>query len=265
MSRTIVETPATHISITPDSRIAMLGSCFTDNVGSRLEADAYSVVHNPMGPLFNPASIASVVEQSYPYTMHDLRREPDGIWHCLAYASRYLDADPQALLARVNTEFCALRAALDEADVLIFTFGTAFVFEEVATGRIVGNCHRIPAREFRRRRLSIEEIADIWRPLMDRWSRAVKRPSVIFTVSPIRHTADTLHGNNLSKAILHLAIDRLVAEYDFAEYFPAFEALIDDLRDYTFYADDLKHPAPQAVDYIYQLFYNAYISHNIKR
>lgn len=263
MSRTIVETPASPIRITPDSRITMLGSCFTDNVGSRLEADGYSVVHNPMGPLFNPASIASVVCRREPYAMRDLRQEPDGVWHCLAYASRYLDADADALLARVNAEFSSLRHALDEADVLIFTFGTAFVFEEIATDRIVGNCHRIPARAFRRCRLSIDEIVELWRPLMQSWSRADKRPAVIFTVSPIRHTADTLHGNNLSKAILHLAIDQLVAEYDFAEYFPAFEAVIDDLRDYTFYADDMKHPAPEAVDYIYQIFNNAYISHNI--
>ena len=141
---------------------------------------------------------------------------------------------------------------------MIFTFGTAYVFEEVATGRIVGNCHRIAAREFRRRRLTEDEIVSLWTPLLEEAALAGRK--VVFTVSPIRHTADTLHGNTLSKALLHLSIDRLTEAFpQTAMYFPAFEALVDDLRGYEYYAADGKHPAPEAIDYIFELFHKTFI------
>jgi hypothetical protein len=128
--------------------------------------------------------------------------------------------------------------ALAKATHVIITFGTAYVFEHA--GRVVCNCHKLPAGQFTRRRLDIEEITDIWRRIIDYYPDK----KFIFTVSPIRHTADGLHGNQLSKATLHLAIDSLGAEY-----FPAYEALVDDLRDYRFYADDLVHPSPMAVSH----------------
>lgn len=232
----------------------MLGSCFTDNVGTRLADAGFDVVHNPMGPLFNPASIASVIGRRELFSIEDLRHEADG-WHCLAFASRYMSDEAGTLLEKVNADFIALREAIDRADVLVFTFGTAYVFEEVATGRIVGNCHRIAAGEFNRRRMSISEINSLWQPLLS------SNPStrVIFTVSPIRHTADTLHGNTLSKSILHLAIDELAQMYPNVAYFPAFEAVVDDLRDYAYYAADAKHPSPEAVDYIFGIFKQMFI------
>lgn len=258
MARTTVEIVRPDFKIAPDDKIVMLGSCFTDNVGARLSDAGFDVVHNPMGPLFNPASIASVVSRREMFAIDDLRREADG-WHCLAFASRYMSDDADVLLARVNDEFSALRRAIDEADVLVFTFGTAFVFEEVATGRIVGNCHRIAAREFHRRRMSVAEIVRLWQPVLETLTSLSPASRIIFTVSPIRHTADTLHGNTLSKSILHLAIDELAGHNACASYFPAFEALVDDLRDYAFYAADAKHPSPEAIDYIFSIFKQTFI------
>lgn len=232
-----------------DARMVLLGSCFADNIGARLKAQGLDVCHNPMGPLFNPASIARVVERALdglPYSADHLV-EREGLFHALDWPLRFRCADADALLGELNLRFEALRRSIAGADVLFFTFGTAWVYRLVETGEIVGNCHKLAASEFRRERMSVEQITAIWQPLLARLKATGKR--VIFTVSPVRHTADGLHGNNISKATLMLAIDALDAEY-----FPAYEILCDDLRDYRFYGTDLKHPSDAAVEYIYEKF-----------
>ena len=251
--RTVLEPVRGVAQIGTKDRITMLGSCFTDNVGSRLATDGFDVAINSMGILFNPASIAAVVSRALagrPYTMADLC-EHCGVWHCLELESRRQSADADALLSQLNSDFEAFARRLVETDVLIITFGTAWVFEYVPTGKIVGNCHKLDSRLFSRRRLSVDEIVEMWLPLLSDCR-------TIFTVSPIRHLADGLHGNQLSKATLQLSIDALGAEY-----FPAYEAVLDDLRDYRFYDADMKHPSAVAVDYIYSLFTDTYFTKDV--
>lgn len=235
----------------------LLGSCFSDNIGERLCSDGFDACHNPMGPLYNPASLHSYISRlldGYTYTEADLTADSDGRLHALDFPLRYSSDEPAELLERINTECGCAADCLDRAGTLIVTFGTAWCFEIAANGKIAGNCHKLPASEFRRRRMEQSEIIALWQPLTQRLRAAGKH--VIATVSPIRHLADGLHGNQLSKATLLLSLDAI----DGIEYFPAYEIMLDDLRDYRFYADDLKHPSPMAVEYIYNIFSQTYFS-----
>lgn len=232
----------------------MLGSCFTTNIGEQLAIDGFNVTVNPTGVLYNPASIANMLEraaQKRTYTDGDMFRDDDGTFHLLDFPNSFRGTDPEQLLSLGNERLAQLSVALDEADTLIITFGTAWVFDLISTGLTAGNCHKLPARLFNRRRLSCAEI-------VDRWSDLVNDRRVIFTVSPIRHMADGLHGNTLSKATLQLAVEQLVERG--AEYFPAYEIMMDDLRDYRFYAADMKHPSETAVQYIYEVFKQRYFT-----
>ena len=207
---------------------------------------------NPTGTLYNPLSVARTLNNfadCKQYQPDDLI-ENQGLWRCYDHHSRLADGDATKALQMINQAMRIGHDALLAATHIIITFGTAYVFER--NGQVVCNCHKMPAAKFTRRRLAIDEIVDAWRPIIDRYSAEKK---FIFTVSPIRHTADGLHGNQLSKATLLMAIEKLGVEY-----FPAYEALIDDLRDYRFYADDLVHPSAMAVDYIYELFTTQYCS-----
>lgn len=235
------------------NRLMLLGSCFTDNIGSRLVRDGFECEFNPLGPLYNPLSISRTLSRALmqtPYTDADLVLR-DGIYHCLDFESRRQNAVSTELLNVLNADFQRFAAKLHASDTWLITFGTAYAFEFNETGAIVGNCHKLSSNEFTRRRLSVDEIVDAWLPLID-------GRRVIFTVSPIRHQADGLHGNQLSKSILLLAIERLVQAG--AEYFPAYEIMMDDLRDYRFYEADLKHPSAMAADYIYEIFEKSYFT-----
>lgn len=236
------------------NRILMMGSCFTTNIGEQLSIDGFNVAVNPTGVLYNPASIAGMINRAakdMDYTEKDMVRDDNGVFHLLDFPNAMQGCDAEQLLNRGNNLLKQLQNHLNEADTLIITFGTAWVFDLNSTGLTVGNCHKLPSSAFTRRRMTIEEIVELWKPLL-------KDRRVIFTVSPIRHTADGLHGNSISKAVLQLAVDALVNEG--AEYFPAYEIMMDDLRDYRFYAPDMKHPSQVAVEYIYEQFKNRFFT-----
>lgn len=255
--RTIQEPLRNALPISHRTPMLALGSCFADNIGLRLAIRGFDIMHNPMGPLYNPASLERILRRAldgHVYTQADLVTDNSGIMHCLDFPLRYSGPDPEALLARVNADFSRLKAALMKCEVLMVTLGSAYIFTHTATGTVAGNCHKLPAAEFRRHAMTTEQIVQLWRPLLKR----LQPRRVIFTVSPIRHVADGLHGNNISKATLLLAADALTD--DGAEYFPAYEAVMDDLRDYRFYETNLTHPTDFAADYIYQLFEQTYFS-----
>lgn len=245
--------------ISHDQNVVMLGSCFTDAVGAQLDMDGFMVLHNPMGPMFNPASVARLITCEG-YAASDLVKGPDGLWHCLDYASRFCDADPDILLDNVNGYCRSLREAIAQADVMIVTFGSSRVYVYNDTRLIAGNCHRLPAAMFTEELLSVDDIVGQWKEILPLLPK-----KIIFTLSPIRYTARGLVENSLSKATLRLAIDRLTRMGDTIDYFPAFEILTDDLRDYRFYADDLKHPSDMAVKYIYEKFGEVYFDECTRR
>lgn len=245
-----------------DEPLAFVGSCFSDSVGALLARDGFDVSVNAMGALYNPMSMARVLARALevrPYTAEDLVRDDSGVWHCLDFESRRQNSDVAALLETLNADFLAFSNALRRAKVWVVTFGTAWVFRLRQNGHIVGNCHKFPAAAFERYRVTPDEIVRAWEPLC-------RGRRIIFTVSPIRHLADGLHGNTLSKAVLHLAVDSLCGSFpDNVLYFPSFEILMDDLRDYRFYADDMKHPSDVAVAYIYDIFSRTFFTAQTRR
>ena len=249
--RTEIEIPKSPWQITPDSRILLVGSCFTDNIGQQMRSHGLQVTVNPTGVLYNPLSIV----QSLNGDMRIELVEHDGLFHSMAHHSSFSGADSEQVLRRCLQAQADLQRSLEEADTVFVTFGTSYVYYR--NGQVVANCHKLPEKEFSRERLTVEQIVTAWRPLI----HTMQDKHWVFTVSPIRHRRDTMHGNQLSKAVLLLAIEQLQREYpEQVTYFPAYEIVLDELRDYRFYADDLIHPSNAAVEYIWQRLCDTFVT-----
>ncbi len=231
--------------------VLLLGSCFTDHIGSWMQDHWLPVMCNPWGVLFNPASIAMSVQRilpdsqpSTPFLLHEL----NGKYYSFAHHGKWSGADAETLQRELISLDADVRSFWREAMHVIVTLGTSWVYER--EGRVVANCHKFPAGEFSRRRLSVDEIVSLWTPIIE----ASADKHFIFTVSPIRHVKDGLHGNQLSKGTLLLAIEALQSRFSGrVEYLPIYEFFVDDLRDYRFYADDLVHPSTLAVEAVKEL------------
>lgn len=249
--RTEIEIPKSPWQITTDSRLLLIGSCFTDSIGQLMQAHGLCAVCNPTGVLYNPLSIV----QSLNGDMRVELVEHDGLFHSMSHHSSFSGTDSEQVLRRCLQSLTELHRALAEADTVFVTFGTAYVYYR--DGQVVANCHKLPEREFTRRRLTVQEIVTAWRPLI----RTMPDKHWVFTVSPIRHRRDGMHHNQLSKATLLLAIEQLQQAFpDQVMYFPAYELVLDELRDYRFYADDLVHPSSAAVGYIWERLCDTFIS-----
>ena len=262
--RTEIESTPLKAKIDYGTEIFAVGSCFAQNISNRLRQAKFRVVQSPTGILFNPASIARTLTAFATNQVADptriVRRGEE--WVSLDCHSDLVGSSEQEALKIWQSAINEGHNRLLSADCVIITFGTAWVYEHNATGRVVANCHKIPQCEFTRRRLSIAEICDLFRPLME---GILSDKQVIFTVSPVRHIADGLTENSLSKSTLRLAIAELVNEFSNADYFPAFEIVTDDLRDYRFYADDLVHPSSQAIEYIWEHFVQCALSDSARQ
>ena len=256
----------TIVDITPSCRkigyedhILLLGSCFSDEIGAQMQQRNLHVTCNPFGTLYNPLSIAQAINGQFSTVNYQFH---EGLWHSMAHHGSFSRPTREETEQAVNTSIDILQTALRTASTVIITFGTSWVYEMVtspsdegqkAASFIVGNCHKLPADRFTRRRLSVEEIVAAWQPIMDSYPDK----HWIFTVSPIRHVKDGLHENQLSKATLLMAVEQLTSQdgrSDRVSYFPSYEILLDELRDYRFFADDLVHPSSLAVQYIWERF-----------
>lgn len=239
-------------------KLLVMGSCFAEHIGGRLKQMKFRTELNPYGILYNPLSIAEalmrLIEQR-PFVEKELREFPDGGWNTWLHHSRYSHPDKTGALMAINRSLVSASTLLRQADVLILTLGTAWVYRLKDTRQVVGNCHKVPEREFVRQRLTVEEITDVYVVLLARLWNINPKVRVLFTVSPVRHLKDTLHGNQLSKSTLLLAVDELCRRYpEQLCYFPAYEIVVDELRDYRFYAEDMAHPSSQAVEYVWKQF-----------
>jgi len=246
--QTIVDIQPSEWKIGYEDKVLMLGSCFSDEIGAQMQQRYLQVTCNPFGTLYNPLSIAQAL------TMTEVPEliEHDGLWHSMAHHGSFSRASKEEAEQAVRASIKTMQHALDEASVVIVTFGTAWVYEK--DGEIVGNCHKLPERCFVRRRLTVEEIVDAWKPILEKYSDK----HWLFTVSPIRHIKDGLHENQLSKATLLQSVEQL------GDYFPSYEIMLDELRDYRFYADDLVHPSSLAVNYIWERFVDTYCTNQTK-
>lgn len=260
------ELPRALFSIRHSHRLLLLGSCFTDEMGQRLQRDKFPCLANPFGTLYNPASIAAHLLRCVsrrPYTeaspelVHDTAT---GLWHSWMHHSSFAAPTAEALVARLNATLEETAGWLSAADVLFITMGTASVYRLRSIGLLVANCHKQPDALFQYERLSAVDIVDTWTTLLQLLHSVRPSLRVVLTVSPVRHSRAGLHGNQLSKAELLLACDALASRMpEVVTYFPAYEILVDELRDYRFYAADMAHPTPQAADYIYDCLCHTFV------
>ena len=262
MFQTKVEIPLSDIKISFEDHIMTLGSCIAENIGKKMENVYFDTDINPFGVLFNPVSIRKSIEllvQNRTFTKDDIF-EYRSLWQSFSHSSLFTDSTSEGCLNKINSRLNTAREFLRDTKIILITFGTAWVFEEKKSGRVVSNCHKLPASEFTRRRLTVDEIVDDYKTLIQKIQVVLPNLQIIFSVSPIRHWKDGAHENNISKSTLLLAIDELQKEIENVLYFPAYEIQMDELRDYRFYAADMLHPSEVAVDYIWNRFSDTYFS-----
>lgn len=254
--QTPVETGRSAVCISLNDKIVILGSCFADNMGQKMADLGFDVCVNPFGTLYNPVSICNSVARltfGIPFSKDECVQMGAGAGLVCSFSHH------TSFARRTEDEFLNVaNASLKEASLrwkaaskVIITLGTAWIYEYLRSGETVSNCLKIDAKEFSRRRLSVRETATL---LMNMVARHPEK-EFIFTVSPIRHLKDGAHGNQLSKSTLLLALDEVIAKFpERCEYFPAYEIVLDELRDYRFYSPDMIHPSAQTADYLWSRF-----------
>lgn len=248
--QTIVNIPISKVKISPTQKGLIIGSCFAENMGNYIINKAFNATCNPLGILYNPLSILEGLKQIKTPKHIDLKQLVlhNELYHSMAHHGRFSDADPQKVLSNINA------ITPSDFDYIIITLGTAFVYK--MSGKVVANCHKLPKEYFTHTRLSFNDITKTLEQIVDMY----KSSHIIFTVSPIRHLSDTLIENCTSKSLLRAATAEIVEKNDNCSYFGAFEIMIDELRDYRFYATDMLHPSAQAVEHIIEKFEAAYFS-----
>lgn len=262
MFRTEVEISPAKNQISYKNQLLTLGSCFSDNIGQRLNNAFFQVDINPFGVLFNPISIKNslgILVNEELLSESDLFKH-GSLWSSFSHSTLFSSVDKSECLNNINLRIKTASAYLREANFLLLTFGTAWVYELITTGAVVANCHKLPANNFVRKRLTVEDIVTVYSDLLKLIHQLNPGLQVVFTVSPIRHWKEGAHDNNLSKSILLIAIEQLNKQFNFTDYFPAYEIQMDELRDYRFYAADMLHPSETAIDYIWEKFSQAYFT-----
>lgn len=245
--------------------VLMMGSCFTDNVGQLLEKYLFPVCINPFGVTYNPLSVLKGLEaliEKKEYVAEDLDQYKD-LWFSFDHYTGFSSPHREEVLSKINDSFEKAKKLLGHAQTLILTWGTAWVYRYNQTGKIVCNCHKIPASQFTRTQLSTREIIKAYEDFLPRLLKFNPDLRIILTVSPVRHWKDGAHGNQLSKANLLLAGEALINLFpEQLFYFPSYEIVMDELRDYRFYGEDLLHLSDQAIQYIWEKFESSLISEN---
>ena len=260
---TPVYLPAGLPQLTHSDRLMSIGSCFATGMGERLVDAKFRCDVNPYGVLYNPLSISAALREIVAgkiYGRQDLFffRE---CWHSPMHHGDFSSPEVEETLRRINGRIVRAHNDIFSLDCLLLTFGTAWVYERNSTGCIVANCHKQPEKCFNRRRLGVEEIVTDYTSLLSGLLARNPKLKIVFTVSPIRHVRDGLHANQLRKATLLLAIDRLQEVFSGnVFYFPAYELVLDELRDYRFYAEDMVHPSEVAASYVWERFSSACFS-----
>ncbi|RFM32496.1 GSCFA domain-containing protein [Chitinophaga silvisoli] len=240
-------------------RLLLMGSCFAEEIGARLQGHYFDALVNPHGILYNPVSITQSIHtylDNKIYTHEDLFQQGD-LWHSWDHHSRFSGVDPDKVLAGINAQQEAATQRLEELDWLMITLGSAHTYTLQESGKVVGNCHKAPASAFYKKMLTAQDIISALDNAMHRLFFRNRKVKILFTISPVRYVRDGVVENNLSKAILLQAVHHMVNKFDRLFYFPAYELVVDDLRDYRFYKEDLVHPNEMAIDYVWEHFIKA--------
>ncbi len=255
-----LQTPVTfghsHKGLSSGDRIMVLGSCFSDSMGKRMIDLGLEACVNPFGTLYNPVSVCNSVARlssRIPFTEAECMMMGSGsdLICSFSHHTSFARKTKEEFLANANTCLAQASDAWEKANKVIITLGTAWCFQYNATGEIVSNCLKIDGKEFTRKRLGVKEVSVLLEKMVSRFPEK----DFIFTVSPIRHMADGAHGNQISKSTLLLALEEVCTAFpERTEYFPAYEIVMDELRDYRFYAPDMVHPSSQTESYIWDRF-----------
>ncbi len=248
--------------ITHEDHIVLIGSCFSDHIGVKLENSKFRVLKNPFGVLYNPLSVANgldILMEKKIFRDSDIEWHND-MWHSFYHHSIFSHPEKSQCLQKINDSIKMGHEYLKTASHLFITFGTAWVFEKISTGNVVSNCHKISSGEFSRYSLSLNRIVSEFGNVIERIIFFNPGVQIVFTVSPIRHWKDGAVENQRSKSTLIMAVSELSKKYPQSEYFPSYEIMMDDLRDYRFYAEDMLHPNETAIQYIWDKFLLTYLS-----
>lgn len=264
-----------HTELTPENlpvqiglhdRIVTVGSCFAEVIGGQLLDQKLAVTNNPFGTIFNPISMSKLLTMALREQMPDERLyiERDGIWFHHDFHSSHWAPTQEALRSRLRVVLSETGEALRQADWLLLTFGSAMVYRHLETEQVVANCHKVPGHRFEKYLYQLDHLRADFNGLLRTLRRANPRLNILLTVSPVRHTRDTLPLNAVSKATLRLLAHELTVWNEHVHYFPSFEIMQDDLRDYRFYEADLIHPNAQAETYIFEKFVQSAIDPELR-
>lgn len=243
------------VKISHQHNLLLIGSCFTEQIGTKLANHKFSVLDNPNGILFNPVSICRSISSyidNKQYTEADLFYQNES-WNSWEHHSRFSDPDKEICLAKINESQTQAYEFIKNADWLLITLGSAFVYE-LDNALVVANCHKVPTDKFNKKLLPADEVFEGLQQMIAKSLAFNPGLNIIFTISPVRHLRDGFIENNRSKATLIQAVHQLVDKYDQCFYFPAYELIIDDLRDYRFFAEDMVHPNYAATNYVWEKF-----------
>ncbi len=252
----IIEFP---FKINHNEQILSIGSCFTEHIGNKLKNSFFDIIQNPFGIVYNPISIAKQLDI---IIKNQLYKEEDLCHHNSKYFSwnhhsNYSDFNKGNALNKINTHLESAKKGTSNLCHLHLTFATAWVYELKSTNEIVANCHKIPSSNFVKKLLTVEEIIDSIVPVLKNYNTKFPQLKILFTLSPVRHLRDGIIEDRLSKSILRVSIDAIIKKFENAYYFPAYELVTDDLRDYRFNKVDLAHPNDMAIEYVWDYFKNA--------
>lgn len=259
--RTTFPIPISSFKINHHQNILTIGSCFSDEIGSRLTQLKFNGLINPFGVIFNAFSIENIIERSINlryFTTDDVHQNGEQFF-CFDVHSSFNGLSKEEVLTNLNQTLDQVHNFLKTCDILMVTLGTSWVYQRKVNDQIVANCHKIPAKEFDKILLPVQETFKSLDLLVFEVLKLNPKMKIITTVSPVRHTKDGMVENNVSKSRLIDAMYQLDLKYDEVNYFPSYEIMMDDLRDYRFYKEDLIHPSNEAVNYIWELFTATYL------
>ena len=243
------------------SKVLLLGSCFAQNMGAKLEYYKFQQCTNPFGILFHPVAIEKLITRAVNqtwFTSKDVFLQNEQ-WHCFLAHSKLSNTSEEDLISALNSALEKLRFSLLEASHVVFTFGTAWVYRHLENDTIVANCHKVPQKEFVKQLLSPDDVSDVLLGIETKLRTINPTCSIINTVSPVRHIKDGLIANSRSKAHLIAGVQEIVSPEKLNHYFPSYEIMMDELRDYRYYKEDLIHPNQTAIAIIWNAFTGSWI------
>jgi hypothetical protein len=254
-------------TISYEDQLLLIGSCFVENIGKKFQDGEFQATINPFGTLYNPHSMVQAIERllnPIPFETTDLFLH-EGVWNSFAHHSRFSYPSQEETLRNINENLALGALRMKSARWLMITFGTAWVYQLADSEAVVANCHKLPEKRFIRHRMSEEEIVEVFAPLIERLHTMNPALQILMTVSPIRHWKDGAHENQLSKASLLLAIEQIQQQFSFVHYFPAYELMMDELRDYRYYAEDMIHPNVTAIGFIWEKLILNYLNRDAQK